>query len=119
MRPDSTYPRCETSHESVPAIGLTFSEPRQAGSNVPRPTTWPATVTTLTWPLPSNGRTSSGESKFLISVGAMPTSVGWGMPTLTCLGGPRSLCVAQELADPAGPEDHRRGSECEREREGG
>ena len=34
MRPDSQYPRCETWHESVPAIGFTFSDHFHPGSNV-------------------------------------------------------------------------------------
>src|SRR5215212_6727449 len=71
IRPDTQYPRCETWQESVPAIGLTFSDQRHPGSNVPRPTTLPATLTTCACPLPSNGRTSSGESKLLTSTSAM------------------------------------------------
>src|SRR5947199_8690192 len=77
MRPESTYPRWETWHESVPAIGLTLFDHFQPGSNVALPTTWPATLTTSAFPLPSNGRVSSGESKFLTSACAISTpSVG-------------------------------------------
>src|SRR3954464_5703697 len=34
--PETTYPRCSTSHRSVPAIGLTDSDHFQPDSNVPR-----------------------------------------------------------------------------------
>src|SRR2546423_3972336 len=71
MRPDTTYPRCETSHESVPAIGFTLDDQRQPGSNVPRPTVCPPICRTFACPLPSNSRTSSGESKLLTSIDAM------------------------------------------------
>src|SRR5829696_3734694 len=67
MRPERTYPRCETWHESVPAIGLTLFDHFQPGSNVALPTTCPPMLRTSAFPIPSNGRVSSGESKFLIS----------------------------------------------------
>lgn len=52
---------CSTSHESVPESGLTFSDHRQPGSNVPIPIMWPLRSTSRTCPLPSvNSRTSSG-----------------------------------------------------------
>src|SRR5215212_3116234 len=67
MLPDSTYAKWATWHESVPAIGLTFSDHFHPGSNVPSATAWPASCTTFARPFPSNSRVSSGESKRLIS----------------------------------------------------
>jgi len=60
--------KCENSHDSVPAIGLTCVLQRRPGSNMPLPISLPATVTSRTSPLPSKGRASSGESKFLTSI---------------------------------------------------
>src|SRR5215208_1792549 len=77
MRPESTYPRCETWHESVPAIGLTLFDHFQPGSKVALPTTRPPMLTTSALPIPSNGRVSSGESKFLISACATSAPLSW------------------------------------------
>src|SRR5205823_7604085 len=67
-------PRCEVWHESVPAIGLMLLLQRQPGSNTALPTVLPASWTTSALPLPSNGRVSSGESKFFTSMLATVTS---------------------------------------------
>src|SRR3954470_22847512 len=68
MRPESTYPTCATWQLSVPAIGLTWSDQRQPGSNVPRPIELPPTLTSSTRPMSSlNGRTSSGAPNCLDS----------------------------------------------------
>src|SRR5215207_6872303 len=77
MRPERTYPRCETWHESVPAIGLTLFDHFQPGSNVALPTTCPPMLRTSALPIPSNGRVSSGESKFLTSACATSAPLSW------------------------------------------
>src|SRR4051794_32044985 len=71
MRPESTYPRCETWQESVPAMGLTSFDHFQPGSNVALPTTCPPMLRILASPLFSKGRVSSGESKFLTMASAI------------------------------------------------
>src|SRR6266571_2045479 len=66
---------CSTWQLSVPLSGLTCSDQRQPGSNVPRPILCPFRSTSSTFPLPSlNSRTSSGDPKPLplISVIAPP-----------------------------------------------
>src|SRR3954469_8805020 len=70
---------CSTWQDSVPASGLTFSDQRQPGSNVPRPTVWPLRSTSSTRPLPSvNSRTSSGLSKrFPMSSAIAEPPLGW------------------------------------------
>src|SRR5918911_5473140 len=71
---------CSTWQLSVPLSGLTCSDQRQPGSNVPRPIMCPLRSTSSTCPLPSlNGRTSSGDSNPLPLISAMVFS----LPTRT------------------------------------
>src|SRR5437588_3956540 len=57
---------------SVPLSGLTCSDQRQPGSNVPRPIMFPFRSTSSTLPLPSlNSRTSSGEPNALPVISAI------------------------------------------------
>src|SRR3954463_4019177 len=88
MRPETTYPKCSTRHESVPAIGFTHSLHFQPGSNVPRPTSWPLTSTTSRRPL-SNVRVSSGGERLRDSA----------------MGGPPEQlpCPQERTVDPPGP----------------
>jgi hypothetical protein len=66
IRPSSTYPVCSTWQLSVPDRGLTCTDQRQPGSNVPNPTVLPDSSTSSSLPLPSlNGLTSSGDSNRL------------------------------------------------------
>src|SRR3954447_5500611 len=64
-------------------MGLTFSDHFQPGSNTALPTTLPPMFSTSALPLPSKGRVSSGESKFLTSpaIGVLLSSSA--LPTRT------------------------------------
>ena len=73
-RPEMTYPVCEDWHDSVPAIGLMCSDHFQPGSKTARPTVTPPSLTMLAFPLSTKGRVSSGESRFLTSGFAIPSS---------------------------------------------
>jgi hypothetical protein len=64
--PESWCWKCAAWQLFVLAIGLTQVDHFQPGSNVARPTTAPATVTSSTLPL-SNFRIYSGEFKLFIS----------------------------------------------------
>src|SRR5918911_4066662 len=74
MRPDTTYHLCETSQLSVPATGLTHSDQLHPGSKVARITERPLTSTTSARPF-SNGRVSSGLSKFCLMLVFSPTAI--------------------------------------------
>src|SRR4029453_50864 len=76
-------------------MGLTLSLHFQPGSKTPLPTTWPPMFKNSACPLPSNGRVSSGESKFLISMLATAPSFLWR--TFHCLE-PRSTHRLQRSA---------------------
>src|SRR3982750_1359148 len=66
MEPETTYPRCATSHESVPTTCLTDSDHFHPGSKVPRIAVASPRLTTSTFAF-GGVRTSSGVSKrFLV-----------------------------------------------------
>src|SRR5919199_1147015 len=97
---------CSTWQLSVPLNGLTCSDQRQPGSNVPRPILCPFKSTSSTFPLPSlNSRTSSGEPKPLPLISAidlsLPLCVGQGDATTSRAGraSPRAIEPGQQAED--------------------
>src|SRR5215208_2125957 len=100
MRPETQYPRWDTWHESVWAMGLRFVDHFQPGSNTPRATGWPARLTTSAWPLPSNGRVSSGDSKFLTSTAGIAAPLDWTYAVRASLPYAPYGCKEQNRATP-------------------
>src|SRR5215211_9433054 len=62
-------------------MGFTFSDHFQPGSNTPLPIALPPRLTSWACPLPSKGRVSSGESKFLASPAICAPFVDFVSPT--------------------------------------